>query len=421
MITQSLDVHRTAYDAFCSYLDIVMGNGGGRELIGLSTGYPAAGYLNLTNDVLAELSSTTKDGIEKLRHGYGWEAGSTPLRQELIRFQNLLHNTQYAIDEICMVAGASYGLNRVFEHIADIVGPRRYEAIILSPAYFKMTGRLERLFNIRSIVASAEEGFEINVDSVINAIGSETKAILLFNPTNPTHHYYTDEFLVKLTEVTERRGIYLVIDEANDAFKFDADNDLHLHRLPAIVRSPNVIRILSASKQYMLAEYRIGYVLADRCFIGNKNSGLVKLIGDDIGNAPLAATAGWIEIAKQEIAFLADGQRDCEYTLVHMKNFARLNSNRDMVLNFLRADPRVSKIIPPSANYNVTFQIMNNSFTDDMEFVRTLVEEERVALLPGSTLGIRAEDMYFRLTFALPSNGLQEGLCRLARFLSKLK
>jgi aspartate/methionine/tyrosine aminotransferase len=56
--------------------------------------------------------------------------------------------------------------------------------------------------------------------------------------------------------------------------------------------------------------------------------------------------------------------------------------------------------------------------TTDEEFQLRLLEETGVSLCAGSGFGMPAEDLYFRITYALPERDLMDGLDALARFVT---
>lgn len=413
----SLTLHNTAYKNFRYYLDCTYSAGGGKRLIGFSTGYPIAGVFPLPQVILEKLSPF-ENGKEKPRAGYGWEAGSQPLREAIIQHQNRLHGTKYTMKNICMVAGATYGLNRILENLfTHSTTPS--ELLVVAPTFYRMLARAERLVQVRSVVGSEKNDFQITADELLDAITYQTRAIFLLNPSNPTYLYYDNGFLEKIIEEIEKRNIYLIIDESGDAFWAEEHKWSH-RRFTNRIDSPMVIRIVTASKQYLFAEYRIGFVLANNDFMGDKERGFIKIVGDDIGNPPLAANDAWLEIIKQEMDIL-DGiyrPQESDFLEVMTKNLQRAIEQRDYAISILKSNNGVSKVIKPEANFNLTFQASKGHFESDLLFFKNLMEKTNVSLLPGSGLGIDESLLYFRLTYAVPEDQLIDGMKSLNKFLA---
>ncbi|HDR8072426.1 TPA: pyridoxal phosphate-dependent aminotransferase [Bacillus cereus] len=410
-------LHKIAYAKFREYLDLTYSSERS-DILGLSTGYPEPGEFPLPKVILQKLAAE-EDGVEKARPGYGWDAGSLPVRELLVELENKLHGTRYSTKNICMVAGATYGFNRIIEHIFEDYIERK-KLIVVSPTYYLMLDRTERVADVVSITGREENDFQITAAELINAVDKDTKAIFLANPTNPTYLYYSEAFFKEIIPKLERKGVYLIIDESGDAFHLGTGNN-RLRRFFPEFSSKNVIRIVTASKKYLLAEYRIGYVLADEEFMGNKQKGFIKLIGDDIGNAPLAVNDALIEISNNEIKLLNRSPLVTESDFEERMNInnQKMLGLRNMSINILQSNSQITNIILPDSNFNITFKINTPNYNKDISFFYNLLKETGVSLLPCSGLGLQEEDMYFRLTYGIKKQNLIKGLELLLAFLDR--
>ncbi|MEI6528588.1 MAG: pyridoxal phosphate-dependent aminotransferase [bacterium] len=412
------NLHNQAYNDFRWYLDTTYTAKGSEPVIGLSVGYPAAGEFPLPNSVLDKLMPY-ENGREKPRPGYGWEAGSTSLRQSIVAFENLLHNVSYNNDNICMVAGASYGLNRIFEQIFK--GKNNSQLLVVAPTFYRMLGRADNYADVVSVVGREENDFQITASELLSSLDNNTKAVFILNPSNPTYIYYPDSFFEEVIPVLKSKGIYLIIDESGDAFYMGEQKE-RLKKFPSIIESENVIRIVTASKKYLFAEYRIGYVLAGKKFIGNKGKGFIKLIGDDIGNAPLAANEAWEQIIKHEILYLESKkclERNCDFEIKHNKNNEIIADLRSFAIMRLRKSKKIGKIIVPNTNFNVCFKVTGTKYKNDKELYKALLSETKISILPCSGLGIPSELMYFRLTYGINKRLLNTALDKFLDFIEK--
>lgn len=406
---KSYTLHNEAYYNFRKYLDNTYKNG----VISLSTGYPEPGEFPLPKVILAEMAAEI-NGIEKKRPGYGWDAGSMLLREYIVQFENMLHGTKYGVTNICMVAGATYAFNRIVETL--FMNDSKRKLMIVAPTYYRMLYKAQYYADVYSVIGQEENDFQITVDEIIENLDDNTKAIFIANPTNPTYKYYTNDFFELLIPKLKERKIYLIIDESGDAFNLGVGIN-RLKRFPSVLDEEYVIRIVTASKKYLYAEYRIGYVLASSTFMGDKTGGFIKNIGDDIGNAPLAINDALIKIMQEEIDLLNQRINDNDFwyqmnynnqKMIALKNIAKMN---------LKKCYAISSIIEPDSNFNITFKIDMDNYDTDMDLFIDLVNESKISILPCSGLGVDGKLKYFRLTYGINESNLINGLNTLISFI----
>ena len=416
-MSQKYTLHNDAYTDFRAYLDGSYKGRDGEEVLGLSVGYPEPGEFPLPKVVLREMAAEI-DGVEKPRPGYGWDAGSTPLRENLVKLENLLHGTHYAIGNICMVAGATYAFNRVLETLF-LHDPGK-KLLVVAPTYYRMLYKAQYYAQVYNVVGREENQFQVTVEDVLETLEENTKAIFLANPTNPTYIYYDNAFLERLISELEKRKVYLIIDESGDAFHLGTGPN-RLRRYTDKLDNPYVIRIVTASKKYLYAEYRIGYVLAGLSFMGNKQGGFIKDIGDDIGNAPLAINDALLKISEQEISLIEQPSlaENSEFYDRMNANNKKMSYLKDLAKQKLKSCPYVTNIIEPDANFNITFKIDLKCYRRDIDFFQEFLEKKHISILPCSGLGIPAELMYFRLTYGIKEDRLLHGLDQLIDFINQ--
>lgn len=420
MKTKKEELHDFAYENFRLYLDVVYGVHQNKSVLPLSLGYPLAKIFPLPEEILWKLSPVDKNGNEKLRSGYGWEAGSQPLRETVIRYENTRHNTKYNLSNICMTAGGSYALNRVFEHIFHNLTNGEKEIIIVAPTFYRMVNRASEHARVINYVTNRSNKFFPTVEGLSKLVKNQTKAIFICNPTNPGYNYHDRQLLIDLVNFVEKKKIYLIIDEVGDNFFHHT-----FFRHDPSIQSKYVIRICSSSKAYQLAEYRLGYVIADPDFIGNKTNGFVKLIGDDMGNPPLAANEAWQTMLIHESNWIHRNGRNRnktvnDYERVTAKNELSIQSKCDLVIRMLSKSQNVTDIIPPDASFNLTFQFKSTRLHTDIEFFEKLLDKYQISIVPCSGFGLQPEDRYLRMTFAISTYQLKEGLDKLLLFLNEI-
>ena len=409
-----------AYEHFRHYLDHVYSHKGENNVYGLSVGYPTSGQFELPSEILQHLVPF-ENGHEKPRPGYGWEAGSQPVREAILAYENQAHGTTYNLKNICIVAGATYGLSRVLEYLFtdSKLKSSRDELLVISPTFYRMLGRAESYARVTSVEAKESNNFQITIEEVLQALSPKTKAVFLLNPSNPTYLYYKNDFLEQLVNALSKRGIYLVIDESGDAYVADENSNHSYHKMTPALQNRYVVRIVTASKKYLLAEYRIGYVLAGEEFIGTKSHGFIKLIGDDMSNPPLAANDAWLSLLQHELLSLqhkACLNTGCDFGSKFKQATEKMLRLRNQTIAALQDMKHIRKIITPDANYNLIFALETQKPYTDIDVFDHMLNKYDLALVPGSGFGIAEKLFYFRLTFAIREEELTNGLAALKAF-----
>jgi aspartate/methionine/tyrosine aminotransferase len=339
------------------------------------------------------------------------------LRADILEYENIRHGTSYAMSNISITAGGTYALNRVFEMLFHFVDTTRKELLIVAPNYYRMLERAKEHANVVNIVTQSENKFLPTLEEIKQGISSDTLAIFMCNPTNPGYNYLPKEQMKELIKFIEEKKIYLILDEAGDNFFHSG-----LYRYPKEIQSKYVIRTCSSSKGYQLAEYRLGYILADADFIGDKAFGFVKLIGDDMGNPPLAANDSWQVLLQGEKNWIKNGRGkpQTDYEIHTHQNEESIKKKKDYTLKMLQSSPYVTHIIEPDSSFNVTFQFTSKRIKTDIEFFSKLLETKSVSVVPCSGFGLKEEECYIRLTFAVHDEMLQEGLTKISEFLKEI-
>ncbi len=145
-------------------------------------------------------------------------------------------------------------------------------------------------------------------DAVINAIGDETKVVVIANPNNPTGNFMANADFVRIAET----GVPFIVDEAYVEFA-----GLEKSQLPLLNVYANVIVTRTLSKAYGLAGMRFGYALGHKDVIGQISAALLPW---NVGTIPMWAALAALEDTEglekriafnnSEVAFIQDSLAD---------------------------------------------------------------------------------------------------------------
>ena len=191
-------------------------------------------------------------------HRYMPNAGYPFVKDAISGKLTSMYRMEVPSDNICMVCGAAAGLNVVLK---SILNPDE-EVIIFAP-YFA-----EYKFYVGNgggtpVVVETKKDFQIDVEAFKSAITSNTKAVLINSPNNPTGVIYSEETLQSMAAVIAEKekelgtNIILISDEPYNEITYDIDE------LPVVFNIfDKAIVVNSYSKSLALPGERIGYIAA---------------------------------------------------------------------------------------------------------------------------------------------------------------
>lgn len=193
-------------------------------------------------------------------HKYMPNAGYKDVREKIAAYMKKENNVDYTFENVLMIAGAAAGLNVVLK---SLLNPGE-NVIVIAPYFVEYLSYIKNHRGVPNIVKAKSESFDIDVDAIIGAINSETKAILLNSPNNPTGVVYSEEALLKLSAELSKKEeeygheIYVLSDEPYIKLTY---NGVKVPSVPSIFK--NSIVVNSFSKSLALPGERIGYIIVN--------------------------------------------------------------------------------------------------------------------------------------------------------------
>ncbi len=355
------------------------------------------------------------DSLGPTRHkvslGYGLEAGEDILRQNLAELENIKFNTNYEAENIVMVAGAWCGVEIVIEELSKLENGnlKKLNIVVIGPTHYQLFQRPIEVLGVEV------QGFDF-----INFKGSTPKswteiedmlsvnpdAIFITNPNNPNGEYFPPDLLKILISTCEEKNIYIIIDEMQDFLAREGKSNAN----DSWLQSNRVIRINSFSKHYALAEYRVGWVIADKQLIGDRYSGLISRTRGLMGNPPKASNDAILKLLQIEKTRYQDGVYALEgftNTLYETEKYAREELSKIHDIEILETD----------ACFNITIRVLNAS--SDIDLARKLMEKGTM-IMPCEGYGYDKKDSVMRITFAERKERVEHCLDTLKKVVSNL-
>ena len=243
-----------------------------------------------------------------------------------------------------------------------------------------------------------------DLDDIRSKVTSNTKAIVVINPNNPTGALYPKEILEGILQIAREHGLIVFADEIYDKVLYDANQHISVGSLADDVLC---ITMNGLSKNYRACGYRAGWMVV---------SGDKRLARDYIeGLNMLASMRLCANVPGQMAIQTALGGYQSINDLVGPNG--RLTRQRDLAWKMLTDIPGVSCVKPKGALY--LFPKLDPKMypvKDDEQLMLELLKEEKVLLVQGSGFNWPHTD-HFRVVFLPHEDDLTEAIGRIARFL----
>lgn len=329
-------------------------------------------------------------------HKYQAIEGIPPLL-EAIRTK-LIRENRIAVDAgsaIVVTAGSNMGFMNA---ILAILDPGD-EVILQTPYYFNHEMGV-RMANGQPVLVSTDDRYQLRLEAIQQAITPRTKAIVTISPNNPTGAVYPEADLRAVNELCRRHGIYHIHDAAYEYFTYDGTIAFAPGSIPD--SNAHTISLFSLSKAYGFASWRIGYMVLPTQLLT-----AVRKIQDTILICASAVS---------QYAAVGALETGVDYCRQKLESIARV---RQLCLQELAALQDICTI--PPADGAFYFLLKLHFDLDAFELVKRLIQEYKVAALPGTTFGME-QGCYLRIAYgALQQETVAEGLGRLMAGLHRIK
>jgi len=340
--------------------------------------------------------------LEKGETSYTSNLGLMTLRRGISDYVEGQFGVRYSPDdEILVTVGVSEALDLTFR---ALLNPGD-EVLFHQPCYVSYHPGIIMARGVgRAIETKAEDNFALMADDVEKHITEKTRILVINFPTNPTGAVEPVEELEKIAALAVKHNIIVVSDEIYSELTYGNDNGMKVAEHVSIASLPGMkertILLHGFSKAFAMTGFRLGYACAPSVLI----DAMMKIHQYAMLCAPITSQAAAIE-ALQNGAVSVEEMRQSYAT------------RRNLMLNRL-AKIRVPCFTPGGAFY--MFPDVRKFGLSSSEFALKFLEEENVAVVPGSAFGDAGEG-FVRCCYATAKDQLEVALERLGRFTEKLR
>ncbi|MBR6155400.1 MAG: aminotransferase class I/II-fold pyridoxal phosphate-dependent enzyme [Lachnospiraceae bacterium] len=338
------------------------------------------------------------EGIYSLEQGrtfYTSNAGLKDLKIEISRYLKRRIGVEYDYNhEIMVTVGGSEGIDIALRAMIDPGD----EVLIPQPSYVSyepcaiLTGAKPVIIELK-----AENEFRLTAQELRDACTDKTKVLVLPFPNNPTGAIMERHDLEAIAEVIEEKDLYVISDEIYSELSYKGDH-VSITQLPGM--RERTVLINGFSKAYAMTGWRLGYACAPQIILQQ----MLKIHQFAIMCAPTTSQYAAIEALK-------NGDEDVS------KMREAYNQRRRFLMDAFK---RMGlECFEPYGAFYVFPCIKEFGMTSE-EFAMAFLEEEKVAVVPGTAFGDSGEG-FLRISYAYSIDNLKVAIGRLEKFITKLR
>ncbi len=333
--------------------------------------------------------------LEKGRTFYTSNAGLKELRQEIANYLNRRCGLTYdPLHEVVVTVGGSEAIDIGLRAMLDPGD----EVLIPEPCFVSYLPCAQLTDGVPvPIPLVAEDEFRLTAKQLEEAVTPKSKVLIMPFPNNPTGAIMTRKDLEAVAEVVLRHDLYVISDEIYAELTYGGDH-VSIASMPGMRERTIVIN--GFSKSYAMTGWRLGYAAGPARIIEQ----MTKIHQFAIMCAPTVSQYAAVEAMKNGDDAVAEMRES-------------YNQRRRFVVNTLR-EMGLDCFEPLGAFY--VFPSIKKFGLSSEEFCNRLLEEEKVAVVPGTAFGDSGEG-FVRISYAYSLDALREALGRVRRFTERLE
>ena len=317
------------------------------------------------------------------------------LREEICRWMGRRYGVEYSPkDDVLVTVGGSEALDMC---IRSLVSPGD-EVLIPEPSFVCYVPLTQMARGVPVVIETkAEDHFRLTAQALREKITPKTKLLILPYPNNPTGAVMRREDLEAIAQVVEEKNLLVLSDEIYGELTYGHQRHVCFASLPGMRERTIVVN--GFSKMFAMTGWRLGFAVGPRELIGP----MTKLHQYAIMSAPTTAQYAATEA-------LRNGDGDIEY----MRD--QYDMRRRLIVDGLN---RIGlPCFEPEGAFYV-FPSLAKTGMDSETFCERLLQEERVAVVPGSAFGDCGEG-FVRISYCYSIKHITEALRRMERFVNRL-
>ncbi|EMW6028324.1 pyridoxal phosphate-dependent aminotransferase [Enterococcus faecalis] len=372
----------------------------GIRILKLNTGNPAPFGFDAPNEIVRDMIVNVRDS-----EGYSDSKGIFSARKALEQYCQLKKFPNVTINDIYTGNGVSELITMCMQGLLN----NGDEVLVPMPDYPLWTASVSLAGGtpVHYICDEQAEWYP-DIDDIKSKITSNTKAIVIINPNNPTGALYPKELLLEIVEVARQNDLIIYSDEIYDRLVMDG-----LVHVPIATLAPDlfVVTLNGLSKSHRVAGFRCGWMVLS----GDKS----RVKGYIEGLNMLASMRLCSNVLSQQIIQTALGGYQSVDDL--LLPGGRIYEQREFIYNAINDIPGLSAVKPKAAFY-IFPKIDTAKFDiyDDEKFVLDFLHKHHILLVHGGGFNWQQPD-HFRIVYLPKMEDLKTTADKMREFLSTYK
>jgi aminotransferase len=332
--------------------------------------------------------------LEKGKTGYTSNLGMPRLRKKIASYVHENYKVEYdGLSEVLVAVGVSEAMDIA---LRAVINPGD-EVLFHSPCYVSYSPSILLAHGKPvEIPTRAEDQFKLKAPALSAKITEKSKVLILNFPTNPTGAVMTREELIEIAEVCQKNDLLVITDEIYSELTYGGEH-CSIASLPGM--RERCIFLHGFSKAFAMTGFRVGYACAPVALI----EAMMRIHQYAMLCAPIVSQEAALEA-------LENGQADME----HMREQYQLR--RNFLLNSFK------EMGVPCFNAQGAFYLfpkITHTGLNSREFAIRLLEEQKVAVVPGNAFGMSGEG-HVRCSYATAFDQLEIAVERIGKFVRNL-
>ena len=333
--------------------------------------------------------------LEKGKTFYTSNSGLKELREEICNYLKRKYGVEYdPLGEVLVTVGGSEAIDL---GLRAMLNPGD-EVLIPQPSYVSyepctvLAGGKPVIINLK-----AENEFRLTKEELEEAITPKTKVLILPFPNNPTGAIMEKKDLEAITQVIIDNDIYVISDEIYSELTYGRDH-VTIASLPGM--RERTILINGFSKAFAMTGWRLGYACGPKLIMEQ----MTKIHQFAIMCAPTNSQYAGI-----------DALKNSDDDVAHMRE--TYDGRRRYLMHAFK-ELGLDCFEPYGAFY--VFPCIKEFGMTSEEFATKLLEEEKVAVVPGTAFGECGEG-FLRISYAYSLDDLKKALEHIKSFIERLR
>ena len=332
--------------------------------------------------------------LEKGKTFYTANAGLLELREEICNYTKRKYGVSYdAKTEVLVTVGGSEAIDLLIRCLVN----EGDEVLIPEPSFVCYRPCTELAKGVPVAIETKEENnFRLLPEEIKEKITDKTKLLILPFPNNPTGAVMSKSDLEAIAEVLKGTDIMVLSDEIYSELNYLDEGHTSIASIDGMRERTVVVN--GFSKAFAMTGWRLGYAMGPAPII----KAMTKVHQYGIMSSPTTSQFAAIEAMK-----------NCDRDVEEMRR--EYNNRRRYILNEFRS-MGLSCFEPLGAFY--VFPCIKSLGMSSEDFCNKLLEEEKVAVVPGNAFGQSGEG-FIRCSYAYSIENLEEALKRIRKFVER--